>query len=166
MSAWLPAGKRIARSFSRQLMLNMDAPKVLAPTRSTTRSVATTVAMAELRSFSLVVKYDQLDERVKTDWAQFVGEGNFARPDDIMRVLGASVSLQEAQEMIWEADLGDRGGVSFFDFLDAVTLVHPSEFEAPEVQAPVHKGAGGAKAAATFQIDDDEEEVPDAEQKQ
>jgi len=146
-------GRRIAREFSRQLMVNMDSPKVLAPTKSTVRSVATTKAMAETRPFSAIVKYEALDERVKSDWTQFVGDGNFARPDDIMRVWGASVTLQEAQEMIWEADLEDRGGLSFFDFLDCLTMVHPNEFQTPELQlAPA---VPGEKPAATFQIDDE-----------
>jgi len=138
-------GRRIAMQFSKQLMSNMDsAPLQQVAVKSTTRTAATNAALAQARTFYQVVRYEDLDERIKTDWSQFAGEGQIARADDVCRVIPSLTTL-EAREMIWIADLEDRGGVSFFDLLDTLTTVWEGEQGEPEVMATRGGGATGSR---------------------
>jgi MFS superfamily sulfate permease-like transporter len=81
---------------------------------------------ASARYFSNFVSFDTIDEQIKKDWIEFVGDmGNICRAVDVHRVL--DISMPEAEECVFFADLEDRGGLSFFDFLDNLCTIHEAE---------------------------------------
>ena len=78
-----------------------------------------------------ILKLEQLDEQVEKDWSKFVGDGgdlltSLVRASDIRREV-PFISVQEAREMIYEADSENRGGITFADLLDTLTTVWDSE---------------------------------------
>lgn len=90
-----------------------------------------------------IIKSEQLDEQVEVDWAKFVGIENYendmrdfmtylVRAEDIVRVL-PHITKQEAIEMVYEADVENRGGITFSDFIDTITTVWDSELSAEHI---------------------------------
>ena len=131
-------GRRIAMQFSKQLFADINSAGLEAPAsgvvKASARSAAIHNALAASRSFAQIVRFEDLDERVKTDWSLFSGDAQIVRTDDVLRVISALTTM-EAREMIWLADFEDRGGISLFDLLDTLTTVWEGEFDEPEIIA-------------------------------
>jgi SulP family sulfate permease len=125
----LSEGRRIAKEFSQHILTS--AMTTNSRTRKFTvanRTVGTSINAPNIaagRHFSKVVNIEKLDPRLRDDWNKLVLSNTVVHEEDIVRVLG--VTLSEAQEMVWEADLTGRGAIQLFDLLDTITTVWEGE---------------------------------------
>ena len=97
---------------------------------------------------SCFLKREETEQEVENDFAKFalaskvkqarspstssmeVNEDSVITVDNILNLfqeMGVEISLDEAEEMIFEGDYNEDKSISFHEFVDLITLVHDSE---------------------------------------
>jgi len=82
-------------------------------------------------------QYDTVNDRLEQDWFKITHGSSIVYPDQVSRVL--TLTRQEANEMVWEADITGRGGIMLRELLTALTTIDEKEIQVENVS-----GAPGA----------------------
>lgn len=76
-------------------------------------------------------QYDTVNEKLEHDWLKVTHGAHVVYPDQVARVF--TVTRQEANEMVWEADSTGRGGINLRELLTALVTVDEKEIHVETV---------------------------------
>jgi len=76
-------------------------------------------------------RFSNVNEKIELDWFKVSQGATTAFPDDVARVL--TVTRQEANEMVWEADVSGRGGITLPELIHALVIVEDREIQVENV---------------------------------